>query len=55
MATTTADAFNEFYEKIVPTEVQSRRVQDRANRWGDYLRKFFGPDHDMPVDGSRRT
>jgi tRNA nucleotidyltransferase (CCA-adding enzyme) len=53
MATTTAEAFNEFYERIVPTAAQRQRVQDRANQANEFLRKFFGPDHDMPVDRVR--
>lgn len=49
LATDTATAFNEFYGKIVPTERQTEQVRARASQAGVYLRKFFGPDHDMPV------
>jgi tRNA nucleotidyltransferase (CCA-adding enzyme) len=53
VAITAARAFDEFYEKIVPTDAQSARIQARAKTAGEYLNRFFGADHDMPVDRVR--
>src|SRR5947207_745137 len=53
MATNTGAAFNEFYERIVPTSAQSERIQRRANQASDYLKRFFASNHEMPVAGVR--
>jgi predicted nucleotidyltransferase len=49
MASSVVEAFNEFHNRITPTSEQRARVASRASRAETYLRKFFGPDHDLAI------
>jgi len=49
MATTTAKAFDEFHDKLLPTSAQKGTMSTRRAKTHDYLQKEFGSNSDMPL------
>lgn len=49
MAKTIAKAFDEFYDKLIPTSAQKDTISSRRTKTHDYLQKEFGSDSDMPL------